>query len=284
MRAEDVDECERLCADAFLAADLAGTPRGAPEPARRSPERSARWVARTAAFLATDPAGCVVAEDDDGLVGFATSVVRGRLWLLATFAVRPDRQGGGVGARLLAAAERAGRAAGCDRAMLSASDDPRALRRYWAAGFALHGQRLLVGEVDRAALPATSGLRDGTPADRELCDVLATQRRGAGHGPDHDALAAQGDLVVDVRGEGFAYATPSGPALVASRDEATARRLLWECLARTDGEAEVGHVTGANPWAVDVALTARLSLRHEGWLGVRGLDAPRLYLHHGALL
>ncbi|MCM0622204.1 GNAT family N-acetyltransferase [Nocardioides bruguierae] len=291
MAPSDVPVAERISDEAFLAADLLTVPRGAPDPTPRPAERSERWIARTRSFLDTDPQGCVVAETLEGpdagaVIGFATSMVRERLWVLATFAVLPGAQGLGLGSRLLAAAEQSGRAAGCDRAMLSASDDPRALRRYWGAGFRLHGQRLLSGVLDRSALPAVTGLREGTEADRDLLDTLDRERRGAGHGPDHVALAAQGALVVDAAGDGYAYAAASGPALVAARDEGTARRLLWECLARTEpgADVEVGHVSGANDWAVDVALTARLTLRHDGWLGTRGMDAPTTYLHHGALL
>lgn len=282
MRAEDVAVAELISDQAFHALDLSQHRPGRPQPQRRSPERSARWVARTTRFLSTDPDGCWVAEDAAGLVGFVASVVREQVWLLVTFAVRPGAQGRGIGAQVLAAAETYG--AACPRAMLSASDDPGALRRYWSAGFALHPQLLMHGRIDRGALPAVSGLRAGTPTDRDWMDDLDRLRRGGPHGPDHDALAGMGRLVVATDRTGYAYAGPAGPALVAARDEDMARTLLWECLASTDGEVELGHVTVANRWALDVGLQARLALSTAGFLGVRGMDPPAPYLHNGALL
>ena len=44
------------------------------------------------------------------------------------------------------------------------------------------------------------------------------------------------------------------------------------------------HVTGANDWAVDVGLAARLDLRQEGYLACRGMKPPAPYLHNGAFL
>lgn len=283
MEAADVPVAERISADAFHAVDLVTYQRGWPDPEPRPPERSARWVARTLRLLDTDAAGCWVAEFAERVVGFATSMARERLWLLATFAVRPGHQGAGVGARLLAAAESHGAAAGCDRAMLAASDDPRALRRYWRAGFALHPQLLLHGSVDRSALPAVTGLRDGADDDRAWLDDLDRERRGAPHGPDHVALGEMGRLVVAADRSGYAYLGSAGPVLVAARTDDTARRLLWEGLARAESVVEVEHVTTANPWALDVGHAAGLSVYVRGQLGVRGMPPPTLYVHNGAL-
>ena len=62
-------------------------------------------------------------------------------------------------------------------------------------------------------------------------------------------------------------------------------RLLWECLARNEaGEVSVEHVTGANQWALDVGMAARLTIGTRGYLGVRGMEPPQAYLHHGAVL
>ncbi|MCM3514117.1 GNAT family N-acetyltransferase [Nocardioides sp. P86] len=282
----DVAAAETLSGAAFEAVDTATRRPGRPEPGHRGPERVARWVTRTARFLETDPGGCWVAEDAAGLVGFATSVRRERLWVLVTFAVRPGSQGRGVGAALLARAETHG--AGCDRAMLSASEDQGALRRYWAAGFSLHPQLLLHGRLDRSLLPSVSGLREGTAADRTWMDDLDRVLRGGPHGPDHVSLSEMAPLVVAGDRSGYAYAGPTGPALLAARDEATARDLLVECLARVEDRAgssvQVGHVTSLNVWAVDVALGLRLALDTQGHLAVRGMAPPTPYVHNGALL
>jgi len=282
MTRDDVPAAEELSDQAFYQADLARLPAGAPPPARRSAERSRVWIERTLRFLDSDPAGCWVAADDRGLLGLATSVARERLWILSTFTVRPGMQGKGIGRELLARAQRHG--AQCDRALLGSSDDPQALRRYHAAGFRLYPQMLFDGVVDRSALPAIHGLRDGTAEDLAWMNDLDRDLRGAPHGPDHQSLADSGRLIVSAARDGYAYCMPSRPILVAARDEETATRLLWECLAGITGEAAVPHVTSFNMWAADVALRARLALRHEGFLGVRAMAPPAPYIHNGPLL
>lgn len=284
MQPEDVLLAERLSDDAFHEATTRSRRASDPTAQRRSAARSANWITRTEGFLTTDPEGCLVAYDSEGLAGFATSARREDvLWFLCTFAVRPGLQGMGVGKRLLEAAMAYG--SDCPRWMVSASDDAKALRRYRLAGFDLHPQLMLHGEVDRSSLMAVHGVRDGSAADPvDLLDDVDRTVRGAAHGRDHQVLSAMGSLVVDIDGKGYAYAGDGGPALLAALDEATATRLLWECLARTEGTAMVTHVTGANQWAVDVGLAARLRIGTEGLLGVRGMAPPSPYLHNGALL
>lgn len=282
MTPADVPAAEEISADAFHELDLRLRASADPEPVRRSAGRSAAWIARTERLLATDGAGCWVAEDAGAVVGLATSIRREQVWCLVTFAVRPGLQGAGTGRLLLGAAAKHGD--GCPRAMLSASSDPLAARRYHAAGFALHPQLRLHGAVDRRALPVVTGLRDGTADDLGWMDDLDRSLRGGPHGPDHRALAADGALVVAADRGGYAYASESRLAVLAARDEATARRLLWECLARSGESFLAGHVTAANGWAVDVGLAARLELGTRGYLGLRGMAPPAPYLHDGALL
>jgi len=283
MTHDDVPAAERLSAAAFAEADALATPRGWPVPPPRSEARSEGWIRRTRPLLETDPGGCWAAVDDSGLLGFAVSLRRERLWILSTFAVRPGVQGKGIGRQLLERAQEHG--AGCDRGILAASDDQRALHRYHAAGFALHPQMMFAGEVDKSAIPAVGAMRDGTPDDLEWMDDLDRDLRGAPHGPDHALLAAMASrLVVTPERTGYAYASPGGTSVVAARDSGTASRLLWQCLAEAAGEFEIGHVTSANMWAADVALRARLKLRTEGFLAVRGMAPPACYIHNGPLL
>lgn len=283
MQPEDVPLAERLSDDAFHEAATLSRRACDPPAQRRTASRSANWITRTEGFLTTDPEGCLVAYDSEGLAGFATSARReDALWFLCTFAVRPGIQGMGIGKRLLHAAMAYG--SDCPRWMLSASDDPKALRRYRLAGFDLHPQLVLHGDVDRSSLVTAPGVRDGAAGDHDLLDELDRAIRGAAHGLDHQVLSAMGSLVVDTGGNGYAYTGASGPALLAALDEETATRLLWECLARTEGTATVSHVTGANQWAVDVGLAAGLRIGSEGFLGVRGMAPPSPYLHNGALL
>lgn len=280
----DVPVAEQISDEAFFELDQRTLPRDWPAPERRTPERTASWISRTLRFVEHDPGGCWVAEDESGVAGFATSFVREQVWCLATYAVRPRLQGAGVGRRLLDAAE--GYGAHCTAGLLSASVDPRAIRRYWRAGFALHPQMLLRGTVDREGLGEAGGVREGRPDDVTMMDAIARDLRGGGHGTDHEALAEMARPLVaeTATGSGFAYTEGARLAVLAATDEASARSLLSACLTDAGGEYLVPHVTAANQWAIDVALTAGLELAQSGYLGVRGMALPAPYIHNGALL
>lgn len=245
---------------------------------------SALWVERTRFILGTDPGGCWVAETASGVVGFATSTVRELTWLLHTYVVHPEAQGHGIGRALLAAVQSHG--AGCLRAMLSASADPAAARRYLKAGFELHPQMTLTGVVDRSEIPVITKVRDGSTADRDLMDSLDRRRRDAAHGVDHDWLIANQPLLVSdtTTGAGYAYLHPAGGvSLLAAENRRTAQRLLWASLAASTPGASVAqnHITGANQWALRVGTAAGLAVHASGYLAVRGMRPPSTYIHHG---
>lgn len=287
MREADVAACEQLSSQAFLELDSRTFQRGWPDPTPRPPHRAELWQIRTRHLLATDPAGCWVAEADGQVVGFATSLVRELMWILASYAVRPGLQGRGLGRGLLDAALHHGR--GCLRGMLNASDDPQALRRYAVAGFRLTPQLLLHGRVERSVLPVVRHVRDGTPGDRDLLDSLDRRTRGAAHGPDHDIIGRELRLLVTDRpaGSGYAYVTPAGvPILLAASTRRAATALTWEALAASDPDApvEIGHVSPANHWAVDLAMAARLGVHSRGFLALRRMKEPAPYLPHPTLL
>ena len=243
--------------------------------------------AETAHLLGTDPGGCWVAEVDGEQAGFAVSFRRDLLWMLASYAVRPDLQGQGIGRPLLEAALSHSR--GCLRGMFASSSDPRAYRRYRQAVFSLHPELHLSGLPYRSVLPAVEHVREGTPGDFELMDSLDRQRRDAAHGVDHGLLARLHRLlVIDHRtGSGYAYLHESGaPVLLAASNRRTAARLLWEAIASAppDSPLEIAHITTANEWAVDVGLEARLLVSTRGYLALRGMRPPTPYLHHSSLL
>jgi len=291
MRDGDVPLVERLSSSTYLDLDQRTVPRSWPEPAGRSPGRAEKWVERTRRQLVTDAGGCWVAEleSDDGveLVGFAVSLTRELMWVLASYGVRPGLQGRGIGRQLLEAATHHGR--GCLRAMLSASRDPLAVRRYHQAGFAMHPQMYLVGPVDRAVLPVVEKTREGSAGDLDLMNSVDRQTRGAAHLGDHELLLGQYRLVVTdtSTGSGYVYVDGLGsPQLLAATNRRTATRLLWEALASSDPlvNVDISHVTAANAWAIDVGMTARMELHTAGYLALRGMRPPAPYLHHGALL
>lgn len=285
MRLDDVAAAERLTAVGYHELDVRLTPRVQPVPELRSAARAAEWVARTRHLVGTDPGGCWVAEDAEGLVGIAVSFDRELMWCLASYAVRPGRQGQGIGRALLAPALHHGR--GSLRGMLASSADPRAVRRYRQAGFHLHPAMHLSGRVDRSALPVVEKVREGSASDVELMDSVDRLTRGAAHGPDHELMLRLWRLVVSdtTTGSGYAYLdADSRVLLLAATNRRTAGRLLWEALASATGPTVVGHVSAANEWAVDIGLAARLDLHASGFLGVRHLAPPTPYLYHGTLL
>ncbi len=207
------------------------------------------------------------------MVGFATSAVRDKTWILATYAVRPHLQARGIGKQLLDAALHHGR--GCLRAMLSSSADPRAVRRYRLAGFSLHPQMYLRGTVDRSAIPVGPGTMGGWVSARSVrarratptCWSRSTDRRAAPPtAPTTPTCRRAGACwsPTPPPGPGYAYVDSAGGlSLLAASNRTAATRLLWTVLADGPEEAVVPHVTAANEWAIDVAMAARLEV-HTG--------------------
>ena len=64
------------------------------------------------------------------------------------------------------------------------------------------------------------------------------------------------------------------------------RRLRFTHDGTSDPEVpvEIGHVTAANQWAIDVGMAARLERHQRGSLALRTLAPPAPYLHHGSFL
>ncbi|TDE13453.1 GNAT family N-acetyltransferase [Jiangella asiatica] len=268
MRPDDVEAAERLTALAFEI--------------ERSEEHGARWCRQIAHVIDTDPGGCWVADADGEtrIVGVAVSMRRDLLWLLTTYAVRPDQQGRGIGQALLDAA--IGYGAGCLRGMLTSRPHHGALRRYRRAGFSLHPTMRLTGTVDRSTLPVVDGVRVGTAADLDLVDSVDRRVRGATHRLDNALLMELGTLLVCdlLTGSGYAYLTSWGVAPLAATNRAVAQRLLWEALARVEpGRAiDVRNLTSDQEWAVDVGLAAGLRLDHDAYLALRHMRPPEPYI------
>lgn len=283
---DDVPAAAHAEAAAFLEVDRMGRLWNEPEPAPPDEASRRRWIAGMGHHLATDPGGCRVAESDAGeIVGFAVSQNRGGFWYLASYGVVPGLQSKGVGTRLLdaALAHADGRPG-----MISSSPHPGATRRYRRAGFTMLPEMRMTGRVDRAALPALDGLRDGRRDDLEWMDALDERLRGGGHGPDHvhmlDDLGLR--LVVSAspaERPGYVYINEESghSVLLAAADVETAEKLLWEALAHAHEETVINRITSGNQWAIDVGLDARLDLGQTGYLALRGLPEPVPYLASG---
>jgi ribosomal protein S18 acetylase RimI-like enzyme len=289
MREADLPSAERASAVTFFEAERSTRRVSDPEVEPRSVAASKQWIDRMSYFLRVDPEGCWIAVEErpqkaDRAVGFAISQNRDRLWFLATYGVLPSHQGQGVGRRLIdaALAHAAGRPG-----VFSSSVHPGATRRYRLAGFSLHPQMRMTGTVDRSALPAVDGLREGQADDFEWMDRLDRDLRGAGHGPDHPYMLDTLRLVVsEDRGKpGYVYIDGRGQAsLLAAAHPDTAQNLLWEALASARGRTLVNCITTPNQWAVDVGLAARLDIGQEGYIAVRDMPAPAPYLASGHFL
>jgi GNAT superfamily N-acetyltransferase len=287
MRADDVPAVERLTDEVYVDLDRRTHRVHWPEPAPRTAEGSALWVRRVAHLAATDAGGCWVADAGGAVVGAALATRRDTMWLLSTLAVARGRQGQGIGRQLLEAASTHGR--NCTTAMLLASEDPLALRRYRLAGFDLHPTMLVWGKVSRDVLPVVEHMRQGGVGDIDMMNSVDRQTRGSAHGPDHEFLSQQYPLVVVDRpsGSGYAYLKAGGgPYVLAATNRRLARDLLWEALAASDPDVPMSAeiITPGNAWAVDVGMAARLELHVRNYLAVRNMRPPTPYLPSGFFL
>ncbi len=87
-------------------------------------------------------------------------------------------------------------------------------------------------------------------------------------------------------GRGYAIVCEGAPVIVAATDPGAAADLLRSCLAEGSGaEVEIRWITGAQNWAIPVALDAGLSLSPSGPICVRGDLGPLTpYLPSGPFL
>jgi GNAT superfamily N-acetyltransferase len=234
----------------------------------------------------TDPDGAWVADLDGQVVGIALALVREGVWGLSLFGVRPDLQGQGIGGPLLAGALQT--AAGARAAIILSSTDPRAMRRYFRAGFAVRPCLAAAGQVNRARIPAGLRARAGDPeADGDLLAAASRHVRGAAHNADVGAMLATGGELLVVDGGGFAVHRDGSPMVLAAFDDGSATDLLWSCFSAgaPGATVHVDFVGQGNDWAVAVALDMGLSLSPDGPIFTRGDLGPLApYLPSGAYL
>ena len=97
----------------------------------------------------------------------------GTFWGLSMLFVHPEFQSQGVGGRLLEAA--GGYVAGATQRMIESSSDPRAMRRYFLAGLAMHPAAEMRGQPDRRAIPHSLPGRSGDDRYSELVAEVEAQ-------------------------------------------------------------------------------------------------------------
>lgn len=275
----DVADCERIWHEAFSA--MRATHHLPPvEHSAATAERDRRRIAH---LLATDPSGSFVAVEGDEVVGLAQAFVREGLWVLSLLGTAPSSQDRGVGRALVERALASGDPSG--PGLILSSRDPRAVRRYARAGFAVHPAVTAWGRVQRRVQPPTPVVRNGDSDDLELAAAVDRRVRGASHGPDLNQLLDGGDQLLVLDDRGYAVARGGRPILLAAIDEDAAGRLLCAALARAGEEeiVEVNWLTAPQQWAVRIALDAGLELHPVGPVMVRGRPLPpHPYIPNGA--
>jgi len=259
---------------------------GAPVDPERA--RRARGLARIHHLAATDPGGAWVAEAGGDFAGAALAIVREGVWGLSLLIVDPRHQGRGIGRRLFDAS--LGLAAGARGGIILSSEHPAAMHSYARAGFALHPSVTATGVVAAQRIPDDAGRVVEVGEDGiAVADAIGRDVRGAGHGRDLPVLLAHGArlLLLDDRAFVVTAVADTKVYLLAARDEAAARTVLWAALASAGSGAtvEVDVLTAAQQWAIETCLAAGLALSPAGPLFVRGALGPMApYLPSGAYL
>ena len=160
-----IDDAEDV-ATVVRAADEDADRRAGRELQEKSEESRRTFLAGMRRFVEVDPGGAWVAVDDEGIVGMGEAIRRGDFWGLSMLFVHPRGQSKGIGRQLLD--KTLSYAEGSKVRMIMASDDPRALRRYSRAGFAIHPGVEASGPVDRSKIPSDLPGREGTLDDLDL--------------------------------------------------------------------------------------------------------------------
>jgi GNAT superfamily N-acetyltransferase len=279
MAVEDVEATMAVveAADAALAEEGLLPPSTPPGDAQLEASRVGH-----ARFVERDGPGAWVAVSEGRVVGVAESVRRESFWGLSMLFVHPEFQSRGVGGRLLEAAM--GYAAGATQRMIQSSPDPRAMRRYFLAGLAMHPTAEMGGQPDRRAIPPSLPGREGDAGDLDLVAEVELQ---LGRSRTEDvAFGLSGghsrmDVVDGDAGRGWVLWHPDRLVMLGATDEQTAAILLWRFLAGSQGQILIHGLTAAQQWAFDVLHQARLSAQIRGSLFVDGMPLPVPWIPSG---
>ncbi len=235
-----------------------------------------------ARFVQRDGAGAWVAVSKGQVVGVAESVRRESFWGLSMLFVHPAFQSQGVGRRLLGAAM--GYAAGATQRMIQSSPDPRAMRRYFLAGLAMHPTAEMGGQPDRGAIPPSLPGREGDEADLDLVAEVEAQ---LGRSRTEDVAFGLADrrfrmdVVDNDTGRGWVLRDSDRLVMLGATNEQTAAILLWRFLAGSEGTVMIDGLTAAQQWAFHVLHQARLTAQIRGSLFVDGMTVPVPWIPSG---
>jgi len=233
-----------------------------------------------------DPEGCFAAEEEGRVVGFIFSRTWGGVGWFGTFSVLPERQGQGIGKRLIAASldylrQDSSRAIGLE----TMPESPYNLGLYLKLGFQVRMLTLALGKGlgqpagDEAALPRWSQA-DPQTQERWLAELREASGRthpGLDYSKEISVTTryGQGDALVLLQGaraigmatlwlSGSREGSGDGPGTVQAgflhpthTDADSFRRLLQGCeaLARAHGKQQlIVPVNARHTWAVEQLL------------------------------
>lgn len=219
--------------------------------------------------LRDDPDGLWIAEDEQGLAGSVFSWVSGDLWFLAELFVAPDRQGAGIGNRLLARAlEHAEKSRASKRALITFAFNTVSQGLYMRHGLFPRLPLFFVSAArsDFVATTAAARLKTSPLATAHLADLvrLDGQAIGVDREKHHRFLLSDsgmsGFLLSAENGDvaGYAYVSAGGhigPVAVSQP------ALLGPALETAIGLAMGGgaaQVSALLPGSSDAALTVAL--------------------------
>lgn len=235
------------------------------------------WDARMHMMLRTDPAGAFVAVGDDGgVIGVSAALARGDVWVLSLLAVKVGIQSRGIGRALMEAAL----SYRCDlkNRLVMSTNDPRAMRLYWQAGFALYPAMLAGGVVKRERLRETDpGITEVAIEEIHQLAPVSVALRGGPHTEEMKMMASTGARIFRRDDRGFVVVSTSNEVwLLAALDHESANALLWHGLDRASegGPVRVRYVSGANQWAIDILMAVGLDVVADGAVAVAGNPGP----------
>jgi GNAT superfamily N-acetyltransferase len=235
---------------------------------------------RTRHFLATDPGGSWVADDDGTIVGLSQSFVREDYWTLSQLGTVPGVQGRGLGRELLRLALSHGDPE--SRGTIQCSRDPKAMALYSSFGFSLHPVVAAWGHLRPGVVTRPEEVERVEPEDvgeSHLLVVTAIDRhvRGSARTIDIAAMLSQPGHRLLLHGDrGYAVAKDERIVTLGARDDESASLVLRTMLAESpEGETiEVNWLTSVQQWAIEVLTRAGVALQPYGPVMVRGMDRP----------
>jgi GNAT superfamily N-acetyltransferase len=235
---------------------------------------------RTRHFLATDPGGSWVADDDGTVVGMSQAFVREDYWMLSQLGTVPGRQGRGLGRELLRLALSHGDPD--SPGTIQCSRDPKAMALYSSFGFELHPVvaawgPLRPGVVERPAEVTRVEGAEVTEAHFAVVTAVDRKVRGSARTVDVKAmLSEEGNRLLLHGDQAYGVAKDDRIVTLGARNEDSAALILRTMLAESpEGETiEVNWLTSAQQWAIRVLTQAGIELQPYGPVMVRGMPGP----------